>query len=130
MASYFLDNIPADGIIPWDFDAPRVPARPADTSAAMIVVNALLLLAELEQNPRSVNQTRESYYFNAAIQILRDNVNASWAPTWQSLLSNGTVNNRASPPNNQTGIIYGDYYFIKNGNDLLKLGIAPCPEDK
>ena len=25
MAEYFLDNIPADGIVPWDFNAPLVP---------------------------------------------------------------------------------------------------------
>ncbi|KAH9961073.1 d-4,5 unsaturated-glucuronyl hydrolase-like protein [Russula dissimulans] len=128
MASYLLNNIPVDGIIPWDFNAPLVPVRPADTSAAMIAVNGLLLLAEQEQNPIPVNQSGESYYFNAAIQILRDTTNAFWKPTWQSLLSNGTVNNPASPPNNLTGIIYGDYYYIKNGNDMVRLGMAPCQE--
>ena len=70
MTSYFLNNIPVDGIIPWDFNAPLVPARPADTSAAMIAVNGLLLLAEQEQNLISINQTREPCYLNAAIQVL------------------------------------------------------------
>ncbi|KAI9462522.1 d-4,5 unsaturated-glucuronyl hydrolase-like protein [Russula earlei] len=126
MAGYFLDNIPEDGTIPWDFNAPTVPPRPADTSAAMIAADGLLLLAQQEQSISPSNQSGASYYFNQATRILRDTTNAFWAPAWQSLLSNGTVNNPASPPNNQTGIIYGDYYFIKIGNDLVKLGIAEC----
>ena len=78
----------------------------------------------------------------------------AWRPEWQSLLANGTVNNPAA--NNLTGIVYGafsppspilnhiasgsvfsssylrssirtgDYYFVKNANDLVSLGIATC----
>ena len=70
MASYFLNNIPADGIIPWDFNAPLVPARPADSSAAMIAANGLLLLAEQEECVIPANKSGVSYYRNAAIQVL------------------------------------------------------------
>ncbi|KAI9452982.1 d-4,5 unsaturated-glucuronyl hydrolase-like protein [Lactarius psammicola] len=112
MAGYFLDNIPADGIIPWDFSAP--------------LQNGLLLLAQQERSLYPANQSGASYFADAAIKILNDTTNAFWAPTWQSLLSNGTVNNPAMPPNNMTGTIYGDYYFIKTGNDLVRLGIASC----
>lgn len=126
MAEYFLDNIPADGIVPWDFNAPLFPPRPADSSAAMIAANGLLLLARQEQSLYPANQSCASYLTDAAIKILNDTTNAFWAPTWQSLLSNGTANNRLTPPNNMTGIIYGDYYFIKAGNDLVRLGIASC----
>ena len=73
----------------------------------------------------------------------------AWRPEWQSLLSNGTVNNPANPPNNLTGIVYGeqalryisyffssknvsasligDYYFVKAGNELLHMNLANCP---
>ncbi len=33
MADYFLNSMHTDGIIPWDFNAPRVPARPDDLHA-------------------------------------------------------------------------------------------------
>jgi hypothetical protein len=69
MADYFLNNIPADEIIPWDFNAPLVPARPADTSAAMIAVNGLLLLAKQEQSIVPASQSGVSHYFHAAIQV-------------------------------------------------------------
>jgi len=69
MASYFLNNIPADGVIPWDFNAPLVPARPADTAAAMIAANGLVLLAQQEQRIIPTNESAVSYYLNAAIQV-------------------------------------------------------------
>ena len=69
MADYFLNNIPADGIIPWDFNAPLVPARPADTSAAMIAANGLLVLAKQEQSIVPANQSGVSHYLHAAIQV-------------------------------------------------------------
>ena len=69
MASYFLNNIPADGVIPWDFNAPLVPARPADTAAAMIAANGLVLLAQQEQCIIPTNESAVSYYLNAAIQV-------------------------------------------------------------
>jgi hypothetical protein len=69
MADYFLNNIPADEIIPWDFNAPLVPARPADTSAAMIAANGLLLLAKQEQSILPASQSGVSHYFHAAIQV-------------------------------------------------------------
>jgi hypothetical protein len=69
MADYFLMNIPADDIIPWDFNAPLVPARPADTSAAMIAVNGLLLLSKQERRIVPASQSGVSHYFQAAIKV-------------------------------------------------------------
>ena len=77
-------------------------------------------------------------------QILTNTTNKFWKPDFQSLLSNGTVNNPANPPNNDTGIVYGtpilfpftphklthrttgDYYFITAGNELVRQGLASC----
>ncbi|EJF62648.1 glycoside hydrolase family 88 protein [Dichomitus squalens LYAD-421 SS1] len=121
-AKYFITNIPDDGVVPWDFNAPLVPPRPADSSAAMIAANGLFLLADQELSV--LNVTGAAYYTNVAIKIIRDNTQLAWAPSWQSLLSNGTVNNPQH--NNLTGIVYGDYYFIKAGNALLSRGLAHC----
>src|SRR5678815_3541494 len=43
-ADYWLANVPADGVAPWDFDAPG--DGPVDTSASAIAVVGLLKLAE------------------------------------------------------------------------------------
>ena len=68
MARYFLDHTPANGIVPWDFNAPLVPPRPADSSAAMIAANGLLLLTQQEQHLYA-NQSGASLYTNATVKV-------------------------------------------------------------
>ncbi|KAI0311501.1 d-4,5 unsaturated-glucuronyl hydrolase-like protein [Amylostereum chailletii] len=125
MASWFVDHVPSDGIVPWDFNAPLEPSpRPADSSAAMVAVNGMLLLAKQELSLKPANRTGAAYWNSAALKILSDTTKAFWKPEWSSLLSNGTVNNPVG--NNLTGIVYGDYYFIRAGNELVKSGLAQC----
>ncbi|KAF8652756.1 hypothetical protein AX16_004252 [Volvariella volvacea WC 439] len=121
LANFFLVNIPADGIVPWDFNAPLNPApRPADSAAATIAANGLLLLSQYETNANNARRYRD-----AAIKILNDITTLAWNPSWQSLLSNGTVH---WPANNYlTGTVYGDYYYITAGNTLVQQGLAQCP---
>ncbi|KAF9258051.1 glycoside hydrolase family 88 protein [Marasmius fiardii PR-910] len=123
LATYFIDNIPSDGIVPWDFNAPlkdpKVPGgvRPADSSAATIAANALLLLGELDSESGD-------RWISAALNILNHITKLAYRPQWDSLLSNGTVN---WPANNYlTGTVYGDHYFVKTGNDLVEKGLARC----
>ncbi|KAG6919910.1 hypothetical protein DXG01_013259 [Tephrocybe rancida] len=106
LAKYFLDNIPADGIVPWDFNAPLEPApRPADSSAATIASTALLLLAQVE-----TSKANAKYYTNSAIHITQAITDLAWNEPWQSILSNGTVN---KPANNAlTGTTYGNFTFV------------------
>jgi hypothetical protein len=52
MGQYFLGHMPANGVVPWDFNAPLVQngvPRPADSSAAMIATAGMLLLAHQEE---------------------------------------------------------------------------------
>ncbi|KAK0492186.1 glycoside hydrolase family 88 protein [Armillaria luteobubalina] len=117
-ATYFLETLPSNGIVPWDFNAP-VTDRPADSSAATIVATGLLLLSEVETD--TVNKKKWS---DAAIKILNDITSLAWDPSWESLLANGTVN---KPGNNYlTGTVYGDYYYIVAGNELIRMGLAEC----
>ena len=94
------------------------------------------MLSQQETTTEAKNQ-----WSDAALQILNNITTLAWNPAWQSLLSNGTVN---EPENNTlTGIIYGpliqgfilerlynsllgDYYFIRAGNELVTMGLASC----
>ncbi|KAJ6582824.1 glycoside hydrolase family 88 protein [Mycena sp. CBHHK59/15] len=113
LANYFLTNLPSDGIVPWDFNGPLVPApRPADSSATTIAATGLLLLAKYETTPAA-----GQVWIDAAINLLSHITTLAWKPSWESLLSNGTVN---WPANNLlTGIVYA-------GNDLVSMGLAKC----
>ncbi|KAF9228745.1 glycoside hydrolase family 88 protein [Gyrodon lividus] len=124
MANYFLGNLPSDGVVPWDFNAPLVPPRPADTSAATIASTGLLLLARQEMSLSPPNLVNAVRWIVGAWKLLNATTKLAWKPSWQSLLSNGTVNNPSA--NNDTGIIYGDYYYIKAGNDLVQMGLSHC----
>ncbi|KAI0052923.1 glycoside hydrolase family 88 protein [Auriscalpium vulgare] len=126
MATYFVNHVPASGIVPWDFNAPDKPFKPADSAAATVAVKGLLLLAQQELSLKPANKSGAAFYNNAALNILSDTTKAFWKPEWQSLLSNASVNFVANPPNYDTGLIYGDYFFLSLGNDLLKYGMAKC----
>ncbi|KAG9127201.1 hypothetical protein FRC07_000246 [Ceratobasidium sp. 392] len=107
LAEYYLSRLPESGVPPWDFDAPAVPGRPSDTSSATIAASGMLLLSRFEQAVS--NTTGADYWADAAVRLLASTTNLAWReePKWDSLLSNGTVNNPAKPPNNNTGTIYG-----------------------
>lgn len=90
----------------------------------MAAVNGLILLSQQERSLSPPNITGSTYYLNAAIQLLGVNTKLAWRPAWQSLLANGTVNNPEG--NNLTGIVYGDYFFVQAGNELVSMGLMSC----
>jgi unsaturated chondroitin disaccharide hydrolase len=57
MARYFLDHLPEDGVVYYDFGDPAIPNVPKDTSAQAIAAAGLLALAELV-----VGEERELYF--------------------------------------------------------------------
>ncbi|QRW22236.1 glycoside hydrolase family 88 protein [Rhizoctonia solani] len=121
MANVFLARLPSSGVPPYDFGAPAS-NRPADTSAAMIAAEGLFILAEAEAY--SKNATGAKYYKAQGVKLLINNFKFAFKSTWDSILSNGTSN---APQNNQnTGLVYGDYYALQAGNTMLKLGLASC----
>lgn len=69
LASYFLAHVPSNGIVPWDFQAPLNPPRPADSSAAMVATNGLLLLAQRELALTPANATGAKYWSDAAVKV-------------------------------------------------------------
>ena len=89
MADYFISHLPVDGFVPWyarsssrylvacadaplvhfrDFNAPLDPPRPADSSAAMIAANGMLLLADQARLLLQDEDTAE-HYMQAAIKV-------------------------------------------------------------
>ncbi|KAH8832004.1 glucuronyl hydrolase [Flagelloscypha sp. PMI_526] len=118
LANYFLSRMPSDGIVPWDFDAPTTPSpRPADSSAATIASYGFLRLA-------TAVPAEKDKWQNAALNTLSKIIDLAFNPSWGSVLSNGTANWPAGSM--MTGTVYGDYYFVKAGTELIKQGLAHC----
>ena len=120
LANYFLDRLPADGVPPWDFDAPQ--PCPRDTSAAMIAAYGMLLLFEAEPDNRK--------YYDAALWIASGVVKTSLSPEarFDTILLHATINNYEYAPRRWAdhGLVYADYYFILFGNKLLEMGMRRC----
>jgi hypothetical protein len=111
LADYFLDNLPADQIPYWDFDAPNIPNEPRDSSAAAIAASGLLELSVLASDPAD-RQT----YRSAAEAILGSLMSSEYLSDGQvssGILLHGT-GNKPGGSEIDVSLIYGDYYFIES----------------
>jgi unsaturated chondroitin disaccharide hydrolase len=101
-ADFYLANAPADGVVPWDFDAPAESRALLDTSAAAIAACGLLQLAD----PR---------YCEAAHRILTSLCThhlAEGDPTWEGILKGGVYHLHKGLGVNES-VMWGEYYFVE-----------------
>ncbi|MDZ7331330.1 MAG: glycoside hydrolase family 88 protein [candidate division KSB1 bacterium] len=113
----FIERLPADRIPYWDFDAPKIPNEPKESSAAAIAASALLELSTLVKD---TNQ--KEHYYRAAVEILNRLANEPYlahSGQYQCLLlhSNASVPAKVDVDANFT---YADYYFIEALLRLLR----------
>lgn len=115
LANYFMTRV-EDGVVYWDFDAPRPCVW--DVSAAMIACSGMLLICQLENNLE---------YLPQVTSILKACVNGALTPeNGVTILDHSTVNNHehANVRIADTGLVYADYYFLEVGNRLIDMGLA------
>lgn len=116
LADYFISRL-ENGIVYWDFDAPRPCAW--DTSAATIAASGMLLICQLDQSYE---------YLNPALSLLHFVLERALAPADSDvILDNATIGNYRFKKDSRTnhGLVYADYYFLESGNRLLDLNIVP-----
>lgn len=114
VADYFVDNLPADKVPYWDFQAPNIPQEEKDASAAAIAASGLLELSSL----LSAGTAAEKYR-NAALAILTSLCSPGYLAEGtdsRGILLHG-VGNRMNPDLESgevdVSLIYSDYYFIE-----------------
>ncbi|KAL5347892.1 hypothetical protein ACLOAV_007303 [Pseudogymnoascus australis] len=131
----------------WDFDAPIEHNTPVwDSSAGVIAANGMLILS---QSLASRGQASLSSRFrDAAISVVKTILEFSLAEekarfvsvadgafivenvtkgqSFDSLLKNATSNNNAGARKRywNHGLVYGDYYLVRFGNQLLDMGLV------
>ncbi len=108
-ADYYITHSPADGIAPWDFNAPENTALP-DTSAAAICASGLLRLCRLAPDP-----LKGHLYWSTAVHILR-NLCEKWVtsgdPNWEGILRGGAYHVKKGLAVDES-VMWGEYFFVE-----------------
>jgi unsaturated chondroitin disaccharide hydrolase len=103
VANYFVGHSPANGIPPWDFDAPGT--QPVDTSAAAIAADGLVMLSTV-----AGTSALKAQYLQDAENILGSLSSSYLGPvSGESVLFDGFPGKGGM----NTALIYGDYYFTE-----------------
>lgn len=107
LASYFIENLPENGIPFYDFEDPAIPEVNRDASAASIAASAFYKLGRLTSN---------EIYLETAERIM----STLSSPPYLAKDSNGSSILKKSTQHKgdpERGAIYADYYFLET---LLK----------
>ncbi|QOV87471.1 glycoside hydrolase family 88 protein [Humisphaera borealis] len=111
MSDWYIAHLPADKVPFWDFDDPAIPNTQKDSSAASLAASALLMISDLASAPAD-----KSTYAVAAggmlealssPEYLADNTQS------RSILNRGAWYVPAPISSQESGLIWGDYYFLE-----------------
>lgn len=116
-ADYYLTHTNADGIPPWDFQAPEDSRKMVDTSAAAIAASGLLRLCRMLPDP-----VKGFYYWSSALHILRNLCEKHTAMDdahWEGILKNGVYHVQKNLGVNES-VMWGDYFFCEALENALR----------
>jgi unsaturated chondroitin disaccharide hydrolase len=107
-ADYWLSNVPADGVAPWDFDAPG--DGPVDTSASAIAVVGLLTLAK-----HGSSAARRIAYRDCALRTI-DSLTSKYlgkgSDGWEGILRGGVYHIHKNLGVNES-VMWGEFFFVE-----------------
>ncbi len=109
-ADFYLRWTPADGVAPWDYNAPADSRKQVDTSAAAIAAAGLFRLCRLVPDP-----AKGHLYYSTAIRILRslcEKYTAIDDPSWEGVLKAGVYHIHKGLGVNES-VMWGEYFFIE-----------------
>jgi unsaturated chondroitin disaccharide hydrolase len=116
-ADYYITHTPADGVPPWDFQAPSESRKLVDTSAAAIAAAGLLRMCRLVPDPM-----KGHLYWTTALRILRalcEDYLADRSEGWEGILKGGVYHVHRDLGVNES-VMWGDYYFVEALDSALR----------
>jgi len=117
-ADYYIGHTPADGVPPWDYNAPAENRSLIDTSAAAIAAAGLLRLCRLIPDPM-----KGHFYWSTAIHILRTLCNKYLAvsdPQWEGVLKGGVYHIHKGLGVDES-VMWGEYFFVEALEEALRV---------
>ena len=115
-ADYYITHTPADGVPPWDFNAPADSRKVVDTSAAAIAASGLLRLCRLLHDP-----IKGHFYWTTAMRILRSLCETHLAKGkagWEGILRGGVYHMHKNLGVNES-VMWGEYFFVEALENVL-----------
>ncbi|WP_441975125.1 glycoside hydrolase family 88 protein [Paenibacillus sp. 2KB_20] len=111
MARYYIDHLPDDHVVYWDFDVPASALTPRDSSASAIAACGMLEIAD--QLPG--DDPRRELFINAVRRSMVSMVNGYFTdgnPDEEGFLRHGSyfVRGGIAPDD---FVIWGDYFFLE-----------------
>ena len=117
-ADYYITHTPADGVPPWDYNAPPENRSVVDSSAAAIAAAGLLRLCRLVADPM-----KGHFYWSTAIHVLRTLCTEYLArgdSQWEGVLKGGVYH-----IHNDLGVdesvMWGEYFFTEALEQALRI---------
>jgi len=107
---FYIGHTPADGVPPWDYDAPPESRTLVDTSAAAAAAAGMLRLARLVPD-----QVRGQYYDAVARRVLGTlcrNYLSESDPNWEGILKGGVYHVAKNIGVNES-VMWGEYFFLE-----------------
>jgi unsaturated chondroitin disaccharide hydrolase len=109
-ADFYVDHAPADGVVPWDFDAPADDGPLIDTSGAAIAASGLLQLARLCAEP--AKRARYDGRARGTLNSLCERHLAESDPQWEGILKGGVYHLHKGLGVNES-VMWGEYFFVE-----------------
>jgi unsaturated chondroitin disaccharide hydrolase len=126
-ADYYLANTPADGVTPWDYDAPAsgpLARTQVDTSACAIAASGLLDLAEAAPDATKARAYRD-FAFSSLDSLSRNHL-GSLTPGFEGILNGGVYHIHKNLGVHEA-VLFGEYFFVEALDKALRWLATPAP---
>lgn len=136
-ADYYLENTPADGVTPWDYDAPEtgpLARTQVDTSACAIAASGLLDLADVTPDQTKARAYRD--FALTSLQTLAQQYLGNLTPGFEGILNGGVYHIHKNLGVHEA-VLFGEYFFVEALDKALRslsktatpTNLQPYPED-
>jgi unsaturated chondroitin disaccharide hydrolase len=136
-ADYYLENTPADGVTPWDYDAPwsgPLARTQVDTSAAAVAASGLLDLAGVTPDRTKARAYRD--FALTSLVTLAQKYLGHLTPGFEGILNGGVYHIHKNLGVHEA-VLFGEYFFVEALQKALTAlraeatpqNLKPYPED-
>ncbi len=136
-ADFYLQHTPADGVTPWDYDAPEtgeLAKSQVDTSAAAIAASGLLDLANVVADKTKARAYRD--FALTSLRSLSEKYLGNLTPGFEGVLNGGVYHIHKNLGVHEA-VLFGEYFFVEALHKALQYLsnrnapaiVIPYPED-